>query len=513
MSYLALYRKYRPRTFDAVVGQEHITTSLINQLKNDSISHAYLFNGTRGIGKTSIAKIFARAINCEKPVNGSPCEKCETCKILSNQANIDVIEIDAASNNGVENIRDLREKVKYPPVNGRYKVYIIDEVHMLTDSAFNALLKTLEEPPKFVVFILATTEVHKLPATILSRCMRFDFKLVSISDLEKLVAKIFDGEKIAYEKEAVAEIAKLGEGSVRDALSIADMCVAYSNRNVTYEAVLQGVGATSREVLYNMALAVVDRNESNILDTVDTLSNSGKNINQFATDLSGYFRDLAVVKTTSNYSEILKYPKDILQKLKSLADKTTIQNIMQALNQLTALEQEFKYAINPRLLLEVTLLNLCVSGHDQLADKIFQLEAEVAKLSAKPVVKDIAVARVESVFSEEDIADMKALNLSAKQVLGKLSIALREHEETMLQVIMGKLQSYELIENVFTVYTTNELEFNTLNKVENIVTINALLKEINRQLKFNVLFQAKEDKDKQVLDVLKNKFKDILIVE
>ena len=230
--YLALYRKYRPTTFDGVIGQEHITTSLKNQIKNDAISHAYLFCGTRGTGKTSVAKIFAKSINCENPTNGSACGKCPTCLALNDPSNLDILEIDAASNNRVDEIRELREKVKYPPVNGKYKVYIIDEVHMLTDSAFNALLKTLEEPPKHVVFVLATTEVQKLPATILSRCLRFDFKLVGLNDLENHLKRIFNDSGIKFDDSAVSLIARLGEGSVRDTLSIADMCVAYTNKNI-----------------------------------------------------------------------------------------------------------------------------------------------------------------------------------------------------------------------------------------------------------------------------------------
>ena len=231
MAYLALYRKYRPNTFDGLIGQEHIVKTLVNQIENDRLGHAYLFTGTRGTGKTSAAKIFAKAINCLNPKNGSPCGECECCRAISNPSNIDVIEIDAASNNGVNEIRDLREKVQYPPVSCKYKVYIIDEVHMLTGAAFNALLKTLEEPPKHAVFILATTEVHKIPATILSRCMRFDFRLISNEKIASLISKIYDEQDKDYEKEAVYAIAKAGEGSIRDALSIADTAISFGTVN------------------------------------------------------------------------------------------------------------------------------------------------------------------------------------------------------------------------------------------------------------------------------------------
>ena len=225
MAHLSLYRKYRPATFDKIVRQEHVVRVLTNQIERGEVGHAYLFTGPRGTGKTSVARIFARAVNCEHPVNGSPCGKCATCLALS-QNTLDIVEIDAASNNGVGEMRDLREKVQYPPVSGKYKVYIIDEVHMLTDSAFNALLKTLEEPPAHAIFILATTEPHKIPATILSRCMRLDFKLIPEEDLEKHLAGILDEMGRPYEQEAVAAIARAGAGSDRDMLSIAEMCLA-----------------------------------------------------------------------------------------------------------------------------------------------------------------------------------------------------------------------------------------------------------------------------------------------
>ena len=274
--YLALYRKYRPTTFDGVIGQEHITTSLKNQIKNNAISHAYLFCGTRGTGKTSVAKIFAKSINCEHPVNGSACGKCATCVALNDPSNLDIMEIDAASNNRVDEIRELREKVKYPPVNGKFKVYIIDEVHMLTDSAFNALLKTLEEPPKHVVFILATTEVQKLPATILSRCLRFDFKLVGQADLEQHLKRIFKDSQIEYDDAAVSLIARLGEGSVRDTLSIADMCVAYTNKNITYNAVLNAVGAIDKEILISLAGHILKGDVHNLLKELNEVIKTGK---------------------------------------------------------------------------------------------------------------------------------------------------------------------------------------------------------------------------------------------
>lgn len=380
MSYLALYRKYRSKTFDEIVGQKHILTSLKNQIKNDEIGHAYLFTGTRGTGKTSIAKIFAKAINCPNAVDGNPCNECDVCKSVMSGASVDVFEIDAASNNRVDEIRELREKVKYPPVNCKYKVYIIDEVHMLTDSAFNALLKTLEEPPQYVVFILATTEVQKLPATILSRCLRFDFKLLTEEELENHLKFVFDDSGIKYEKEALSIIARLGAGSVRDCLSIADMCVAYSNRNVTYDSVLEAVGMTDRETLSLLTKCILEKNEGGLLSTIDKVAKLGKNITQLIKDLTSFIRDVMVVKTCKDYKEILKLPLDQLKDLEALSALGTNEKFLEMLKRLSVLDNEFRYTTSPRNLAEITLLSLCnfeMTEINELKMKIKVLESKL----------------------------------------------------------------------------------------------------------------------------------------
>lgn len=359
MSYTALYRKYRSQSFDEIVGQKHIITSLTNQIKNNQVGHAYLFTGTRGTGKTSIAKIFAKAINCPHSHNGNPCNKCEICESITNGTNVDILEIDAASNNRVDEIRELREKVKYPPVTCKYKVYIIDEVHMLTDSAFNALLKTLEEPPTYVVFILATTEVQKLPATILSRCLRFDFKLLTDEELEAHLKYVFDDSKIKYETDALALLAKLGCGSVRDTLSIADMCVAYSNRNVTYASVIEAVGMTDRQTLKSITKCLLEGNKGELLSTINIVASAGKNLVQLAKDMVGFVRDVLVCKTCKDYKDILKLSSDSIKDLEELAEITTTEKLIEILTKLSALDNEFRFSTSPRNLLEITLVSLC----------------------------------------------------------------------------------------------------------------------------------------------------------
>lgn len=359
MSYTALYRKYRSQNFDEIVGQKHIITSLTNQIKNNQVGHAYLFTGTRGTGKTSIAKIFAKAINCPHSHNGNPCNKCEICESITNGTNVDILEIDAASNNRVDEIRELREKVKYPPVTCKYKVYIIDEVHMLTDSAFNALLKTLEEPPAYVVFILATTEVQKLPATILSRCLRFDFKLLTDEQLEAHLKYVFDDSKIKYESDALALLAKLGCGSVRDTLSIADMCVAYSNRNVTYSSVIEAVGMTDRQTLKSITKCLLEGNKGELLSTINLVASAGKNLVQLAKDMVGFVRDVLVCKTCKDYKNILKLSADSIKDLEELAGITTTEKLIEILTKLSTLDNEFRFSTSPRNLLEITLVSLC----------------------------------------------------------------------------------------------------------------------------------------------------------
>ena len=379
MSYVALYRKYRPSTFDEVIGQDHIITTLRNQILQDKVSHAYLFCGTRGTGKTSTAKIFARAVNCPhaKENNGNPCGQCSVCQTVGN-ANLDIIEMDAASNNGVDYARDIREKVQYPPVNGRYKVYIIDEVHMLSVGAFNALLKTLEEPPAHALFILCTTEVHKIPATILSRCMRFDFRLVPTPTLAEHIAKIYDAEGKTYTKEAVAAIAQAGEGSVRDAVSIADRCYSVSSGRLEYGDVLSVLGVSSKNSIVALAKAILTNSTADILTEINKLVSDGKDVSRLNKDLSLYVRDLLTAKVYANANDMLMLPQDVYESLKELADKASVKKLLYAIDQFVNVEAGLKYALSPLMLFEATALKVaCGSGEtdfDGLDKRVTRLE-------------------------------------------------------------------------------------------------------------------------------------------
>ena len=393
MSYLALYRRFRPVDFDGVIGQDAIVKTLTNQIKSDKIGHAYLFCGTRGTGKTTLAKIFARAVNCTSPVNGSPCGKCEACKSLLDSTQIDVIEMDAASNNSVENVRDIRDSVQYPPVKVKYKVYIIDEVHMLTPGAFNALLKTLEEPPKHAIFILATTEPHKIPATILSRCMRFDFKLVSTSDIAKLISGIYDEIGKKYSKEAIMAIAKAGEGSVRDALSVADLCVSVGDGELKYQDVSNVLGATdvskTNELISNVFLGDV----GGVLTITEELSSLGKSIGVLVKDIIGYLRDIFVVKTCKNSKEILALPEDTYEMEKKTADLASEHRILRVLEIVSGIENSLRFSTQPRSVLETALIKATMPeidyNIDALISRIDGLEKELKDLKANGGVKVI----------------------------------------------------------------------------------------------------------------------------
>ncbi|MBR2974615.1 MAG: DNA polymerase III subunit gamma/tau [Clostridia bacterium] len=380
MSYVALYRKYRPDNFDGVIGQDHIVNTLKNQIATGKVSHAYLFCGTRGTGKTSTAKIFARAVNCIDSTDGNPCGKCHTCKRLA-EANLDIIEMDAASNNGVDYARDIREKVQYPPQIGKYKVYIIDEVHMLSTGAFNALLKTLEEPPAHAMFILCTTEVHKIPATILSRCMRFDFRLAPTDVLASHVASIYDKEGKAYTKEAVFAIATAGEGSVRDSLSIADRCYSLGQGQLTYDDVMNVLGVSSRQGVSQLANAVLDNQAGAILQTVDSLVNQGKDIGRLCKDLQIHFRNVLVAKTCSNAKQLLCLPDDAFDAIMDAAKGATVNKLLYAIDCLARMEADLRFALSPLMLFEATLLRVGASTGEV---DVEGLERRITRLEQQP---------------------------------------------------------------------------------------------------------------------------------
>lgn len=384
MSYTALYRKFRPGEFEDVKGQDHISKTLQNQIKADRIGHAYLFCGTRGTGKTSVAKIFAKAVNCEHPVNGSPCGVCDSCKAISSGTSMNVIEIDAASNNGVDNIREIREEVAYRPTEGKYKVYIIDEVHMLSIGAFNALLKTLEEPPEYVIFILATTEAHKIPITILSRCQRYDFKRITIDTIAARLADLMQKENIEVEEKAIRYVAKAADGSMRDALSILDQCIAfYLGQKLTYDNVLEVLGAVDTEVFSRLLRELLERNVAKVMKSLDELVMQGCELSQLAADFTWYLRNLLLAKSSDNMEDVLDVSTENLAQLKEEAQMIENDALMRYIRIFSDLSNQLKYATQKRVLLEVALIRVCVpqmeTRQDTLLERIRALEEKVEK--------------------------------------------------------------------------------------------------------------------------------------
>lgn len=368
MAHLSLYRKFRPDTFEKMVRQEHVVRVLKNQIESGAVGHAYLFCGPRGTGKTSVARIFARAVNCEHPKNGSPCGECPSCRALSG-GSLDITEIDAASNNGVGEMRDLREKVQYPPVTGRYKVYIIDEVHMLTDSAFNALLKTLEEPPAHAIFILATTEPHKIPATILSRCMRLDFKLIPEEDLENHLISILEEIGKPYEREAVSAIARAGAGSDRDMLSIAEMCLAYGEE-LTYEGVTAVLGAADFMETSALCEALLLADMPSVLEKTEKILSEGKSVGVLCRDILETLNRIAVAKTCRTAEKLLALPKKNFARIAEIAAKADGRAILRATELLAKAETDLRFVSSPRICLETALMKVAVPAADDSIDAL-----------------------------------------------------------------------------------------------------------------------------------------------
>ncbi len=400
--YRAFYRKYRPSTFTDVVGQQHITTTLENAVKSGKTSHAYLFTGSRGTGKTSCAKILAKAVNCLDAHNGNPCNECEICKGIDNGSILDIIEIDAASNNGVDNIRDLREEANFTPANAKYRVYIIDEVHMLSIGAFNALLKTLEEPPAHVIFILATTEVHKLPSTILSRCQRFDFKRIPPEDMAVRLKEVAEKENLCLSDDGAMLIARIADGAMRDALSLLDRCSSYEGV-IDSAAVASSAGLAGREYIFELCDCILEKDSAKALEVIDKLYNDSCDMERLITELTSHFRNLMVSKAVKNFEDMIICSQGEIDIIREQSAKTTLATIMSCIDILTASASTMKQGANRRTSAELCIIRLCTPSLDSdinaLLRRISELESAIA--SGKVTVKAQTPAPVKSEITPE----------------------------------------------------------------------------------------------------------------
>lgn len=520
----ALYRAYRPQTFKDVVGQEHIIRTLKNQIQNNNVGHAYLFCGTRGTGKTSTAKIFARALNCQNSVDEEPCNECEVCKDILSDNIMDVIEIDAASNNSVDDIREIRENVKYTPAKCKYKVYIIDEVHMLSQGAFNALLKTLEEPPSYVIFILATTEPHKIPATILSRCQRFDFKRVTVKDMSIRMKEICDDVNVVVDDRALNLIARNSQGALRDALSILDQCMSFSENDIEYKDVVDLLGTVNIEQLFEMAEYVIKEDTKKCLEILNEFVVWGKDIKNLIDDLIDHFRNLMVCKVSSDLDEIISLPEEIVEQLKAQASTIEVNDIIRILNILSTTQDAIKVSSNPRVLAEVSIMKLSQPMFDESKESLLKrisnleeviksgkininnnVEIESKKEDKETCEKNEVEAEEEVFYEEVKSEDVELIEKSWENILTHI----KKDKNMPVYAILREAKEFNVSANNLYIVFDDSFAFaknklsdeKTRNYIESVIreilnrsfSIKIILKSETKNIKLEI---EKEQKDK-----------------
>ena len=526
----ALYRAYRPQTFKDVVGQEHIIRTLKNQIENGNVGHAYLFCGTRGTGKTSTAKIFARAVNCIDSVNEEPCNECEVCKDILNDNIMDVIEIDAASNNSVDDVREIRENVKYTPAKCKYKVYIIDEVHMLSQGAFNALLKTLEEPPSYVIFILATTEPHKIPATILSRCQRFDFKRVTVQDMSSRMKEICEDVNIEVDERALNLIARNSQGALRDALSILDQCMSFSDDKIEYKDVVDLLGTVNIEQLFEMAEYVIKEDTKKCLEILNEFVIWGKDIKNLIDDLIDHFRNLMICKVSTELDEIISLPEETIEQLKAQSNLIETNDIIRILNILSETQDNIKSSSNPRVLAEVSIMKLSQPMFDEskeaLIKRLANLEAIIKSGNIK-VTTDNSASTVESqdttvvenkqpeveevYYEEVKSEDVKLVEKSWENIL----MNIKKDKNMPVYAILREAKDFNVYANDLYIIFDDNFAFaknklndpKTLGYIENVVrdtlnrsfSIKIILKSESKNINLEIE-KVEKDKGEQILE-------------
>ena len=538
----ALYRVYRPKTFEDVVGQEHIVKTLKNQIKNNNIGHAYLFSGTRGTGKTSTAKIFARAVNCLNPINEEPCNECEICIDTLNDNIMDIVEIDAASNNSVDDIRELRESVKYTPSKAKYKVYIIDEVHMLSQGAFNALLKTLEEPPSYVIFILATTEPHKIPATILSRCQRFDFKRVSSKDIADRMSYICEKENIQAEDKALSLIARNSQGALRDALSILDQCMSFGNDKIEYNDVIELLGTVNIDELFQLSQSIIDEDTKKSLQILNEFIIWGKDIRNLINDLIDHFRNLMVCKVSKDLDEIISLPEQSIERLKEQSKTININDLIRILNILSETQDSMKSSSNTRILAEVTMMKIAQPMFDESKEALIkrienlekiiesgnikvvtvQNESEINTVPQRVQVDEPQERKEDIVYEEVKSEDVKLVESSWKKVIQKI----KEDKKLSIAALLREVSSFNVKDNILYLIFNDNFSFarSRLNSKETIDYIESIIREIlNRSFNIQIYLKSevtslnlqeevtKVDKGLEILEDIVNK--DILEIK
>lgn len=533
MAYTALYREWRPKDFKDMIGQEHITTTLKNQIENDRIAHAYLFCGTRGTGKTTTAKIMAKALNCLNPVNGEPCNECEMCKKINSGLAIDVTELDAASNNGIDKIRDIIDDVKYPPQEAKYKVYIMDEVHMLSMGAVNAFLKTLEEPPANVVFILATTDPQKLPITILSRCQRFDFKRFNVKDIYSRLRTIVDAKGILAEDKSLQLIARTADGAMRDALSILDQAIAMGNGSIDYNEVVNMLGLVTNDNLFKMAEAVIERNVESAINVIEDVVLSGKDVYLFIKDLVGHYRNLLMSKVTNNPEEVLDMSSENIALIKEQGARIRTEEIMRDIRILQETEASARLSKEARLYLELAIIKMCKIEYDtsseimlarlnRLEEVIKSGKIKVSKVSAAEAnnnqPKTVGATRKQSNTAQISAPKITG-NSEAKSTIDDVKRSWTEILESFkarrAMIIFASISTGRPIDcsnGIITVQYDDQYSFNKdrLEKPDNYKIVNEVVSEVlGEQLKVRFVVKKSNNTNVNPEDALRDAFGDM----
>lgn len=537
MAYTALYREWRPRTFYDVVGQEHITTTLKNQILNKRIAHAYLFCGTRGTGKTSTAKVFAKALNCLNLKDGEPCNECEMCRKINEGLAIDVTELDAASNNGVDKIRDIIDDVKYPPQEARYKVYIMDEVHMLSAGAVNAFLKTLEEPPNNVIFILATTDPQKLPITILSRCQRFDFKRINNSDITARLRKIVNDQNVLADERSLNLIARVSDGAMRDSLSILDQAISMGNGNVDYNTVVSMLGLVTNEHLFNLVNVVIQRSVEKSIEIIEDVIYSGKDIYLFIKDLIAHYRNLLMVKVTNNPEEVLDMSEENIALIKEQGARLRAEEIMRCIRILQEAENNAKLSKQARLYCELAVIKMCKIEYDTsnevMLTRLNKLEESLRNGSIKVATASKEVAQISNSKSANTMPNNKVVketysngenaseNPDSKITINDVKKSWKdiiERFKARREMIISSLimigKPVDCSNGIITVEFDSQNEFakNRLSEAKNRDVINDVFFEIFREkVKVNFVVQSDYNNGKSTEDILRDTLGDDLI--
>ena len=505
MPYQALYRKYRPTNFDEVVGQKHIVQTLKNAIVQDRIAHAYLFTGPRGTGKTSIAKIFAKMLNCEDAEH-RPCGKCLNCELSQSGSHPDIIEIDAASNNGVDEVRNLIERVKYAPMHGKYKVYIIDEVHMLSTGAFNALLKTLEEPPSYVIFILATTEAHKIPITILSRCQRYDFRRITADTIAARLRELMDKEGNDVEEKAIRYIAKAADGSMRDALSLLDQCIAfYLGEKLTYEKVLENLGAVDTQVFSSLLRQILQQDTAGTIKTLDEIIIQGRELGQFVTDFIWYLRNLLLISTSEHPEEAVDASAENLERMKEESNMVDAETLMRYIRIFSELSNQIKYASQKRVLVEIALIKLCQPvmemNLDSLYDRVRVLEEKLQNgvMVQSVPAENYGQTRTENVQekipAEETVKPEKAAPEDLQYIKKNWNSIIRDTKGLLQQMLLDSVPKYDgnTGEPILYVEFQNFLAQTCIDNPDNLEMLkNAVRKKIGKEVEIRMVLKNNE---------------------